>query len=40
MLQEAIDPFDRARRLGKDFAEGAAHFDVTGQFPFENFTRL
>ncbi|TBC60706.1 acyl-CoA dehydrogenase (plasmid) [Rhizobium leguminosarum] len=40
MLQEAIDPVGKARRLAIDFAERAAHFDATGEFPFENFTHL
>ncbi|MDQ0561199.1 alkylation response protein AidB-like acyl-CoA dehydrogenase [Rhizobium mesoamericanum] len=40
MLQENIDPVDKARRLAVDFAERAAHHDATGDFPFENFTRL
>ncbi|MGR9396374.1 acyl-CoA dehydrogenase family protein (plasmid) [Rhizobium leguminosarum] len=40
MLQEAIDPIGKARRLAIDFTERAAHFDATGEFPFENFTRL
>ncbi|MGR9228299.1 acyl-CoA dehydrogenase family protein [Rhizobium leguminosarum] len=40
MLQEAIDPIGKARRLAIDFSERAAHFDATGEFPFENFTHL
>ncbi|KPH04967.1 acyl-CoA dehydrogenase [Rhizobium leguminosarum bv. trifolii] len=40
MLQEPIDPVGKARRLAVDFAERAAHFDATGEFPFENFTHL
>jgi alkylation response protein AidB-like acyl-CoA dehydrogenase len=40
MLQETIDPIDRARRLAKDFAVDAHHFDASGEFPFENFARL
>ncbi|EJT01503.1 acyl-CoA dehydrogenase family protein [Rhizobium sp. CCGE 510] len=40
MLQEAIDLVGKARRLAIDFAERAAHFDATGEFPFENFTLL
>jgi hypothetical protein len=35
MLQEKIDPVDKARRLAADFAERAAHYDATGDFPFE-----
>ncbi|MEK1892782.1 MAG: acyl-CoA dehydrogenase family protein [Rhizobium sp.] len=40
MLQQPTDPLDKARRLAVDFAERAAHYDATGEFPFENFTRL
>lgn len=40
MLQETIDPLDRARRLAKAFSERAHHFDASGEFPFENFARL
>ncbi|MDR6665512.1 acyl-CoA dehydrogenase family protein [Rhizobium sp. 1399] len=40
MLQETIDPIDRARGLAKDFAVDAHHFDASGEFPFENFARL
>ncbi len=40
MLQQPTNPLDKARRLAVDFAERAAHYDATGEFPFENFTRL
>jgi alkylation response protein AidB-like acyl-CoA dehydrogenase len=40
MLQKKPDPAEKARHLAARFAERAAHYDATGEFPFENFTHL
>lgn len=36
----ALPPLDRARALSRSFAETAAHYDRTGEFPFSNFDAL
>jgi len=40
MLRQKVDPVEKARRLGTQFAERAAYNDATGEFPLENFTHL
>jgi alkylation response protein AidB-like acyl-CoA dehydrogenase len=40
MTQEFTDPIGPARHLADAFAADAGHYDATGDFPFDNFTKL
>jgi alkylation response protein AidB-like acyl-CoA dehydrogenase len=40
MTQEFTDLIGRAQRLADAFAADASHYDATGDFPFDNFTKL